>query len=134
MSDADIYGNVHNLSLIRYAEDASVEWAWALREELGIHTYWGAAEVQASFTMPLPWTTDEVGLSLRPEKVGRASMTLATSVTSGRGQHALVRSRVIRFDAEGKRTALTAEERAWFSRYLLHEDQPAAGVPALSRG
>ncbi|MYX98290.1 hypothetical protein GT045_26650 [Streptomyces sp. SID486] len=133
MSDADIYGNVHNLSMIRYAEDTAVELARMLQREHGIESYWGVADIQASFTLPLPWTTAEVELSLQAEKVGRASLTLLTRITSENGTHATVRTRVIRFDATGNRAAITPEERARYSRYLTSGDQPAVRVLAQSR-
>ncbi|MGA5198744.1 thioesterase family protein [Streptomyces exfoliatus] len=121
MSDADIHGNVHNLSIIRYAEDTAVEWVHALRDELGLQTYWGVARVQAEFTRLLPWTTQEVQLALRAEKVGRASLNLVTSISSRLGEHAQVRTRVMRFDASGTRTTMTPEERAWYQRYLAQD-------------
>ncbi|THA50581.1 thioesterase family protein [Streptomyces sp. A1136] len=133
MSDADVYGNVHNLSMIRYAEDTAVELAWALQEEHGVRSYWGVADLQASFTMPLPWTTAEVVLSLQAEKVGRASLTLLTRITSEHGTHATVRSRVIRFDSTGNRAAITPEERAQYSRYLTPDGQSAGKILAQSR-
>ncbi|MFF4573133.1 acyl-CoA thioesterase [Streptomyces sp. NPDC001410] len=133
MSDADIYGNVHNLSMIRYAEDTAVELARMLQHEHGIESYWGVADIQASFTMPLPWTTAEVELSLQAEKVGRASLTLITQITSEHGTHATVRTRVIRFDSTGNRAAITPEERAHYSRYLADGSQPAGRVLAQSR-
>ncbi|MEU8841536.1 thioesterase family protein [Streptomyces roseus] len=133
MSDADVYGNVHNLSMIQYAEDTAIELARALQEEHGIESYWGVADLQASFAMPLPWTTDEVGLSLQAERVGRASLTLLTEITSERGTHATVRSRVIRFDSTGSRAAITPEERFQYSRYLTADGQPTGRILAQSR-
>ncbi|WAU82383.1 hypothetical protein O1Q96_23060 [Streptomyces sp. Qhu-G9] len=133
MSDADIYGNVHNLSMIRYAEDTAVELARKLQQEHGIQSYWGVADIQASFTSPLPWTTADVGLSLQAERVGRASLTLLTQITSEHGTHATVRSRVIRFDATGNRAAISPEERAHYSRYLTSSGQSAGKVLAQSR-
>ncbi|GHE63030.1 hypothetical protein GCM10018785_34990 [Streptomyces longispororuber] len=133
MSDADIYGNVHNLSMIRYAEDTAVELARKLQHEHGIESYWGIADIQAGFTMPLPWTTSEVELSLHAEKVGRASLTLLTRITSEHGTHATVKTRVIRFDSTGNRAAITPEERAQYSRYLADSSQPAGRVLARSR-
>ncbi|GAA2943944.1 hypothetical protein GCM10010446_31510 [Streptomyces enissocaesilis] len=133
MSDADIYGNVHNLSMIRYAEDTAVELAQMLQQKHGVESYWGVAEIQASFTMPLPWTTAEVELSLQAEKVGRASLTLLTAVTSEHGTHATVRSRVIRFDSTGNRAAISPEECAQYSRYLTSGNQPTGRVLAQSR-
>ncbi|MGW7101705.1 acyl-CoA thioesterase [Streptomyces sp. NPDC054838] len=133
MSDADVYGNVHNLSMIRYAEDTAVELARALQEEHGVQSFWGVAEVQAGFTMPLPWTTAEVELCLQAEKVGRASLSLVTRITSEHGAHATVRTRVIRFDSTGNRAPITPQERAQYSRYLLASDRSAVRDLAGSR-
>ncbi|ROV67026.1 thioesterase family protein [Streptomyces globisporus] len=121
LSDADIHGNVHNLSIIRYAEDTAVEWVCALRDELGLQTYWGAVGVQAEFTRPLPWTTPETQLALRAEKVGRVSLHLVTSISSPLGEHARVRTRAMRLDASGTRTTMTPDERAWYQRYLVRD-------------
>ncbi|MEG8277547.1 acyl-CoA thioesterase [Streptomyces sp. AHA2] len=133
MSDADIYGNVHNLSMIRYAEDAGVELAQMLQQEHGVESYWGAAEIQASFIMPLPWTTAEAKLSLHIEKIGKASLTLLTEITSEHGTHATVRSRVIRFDSTGNRTAINPEEHARYSHYLASGSRPTDKILAQSR-
>lgn len=133
MSDADIYGNVHNLSMIWYAEDTGIELAQMLQQQHGVESYWGAAEIQASFIMPLPWTTAEVGLSLHIEKIGKASLTLLTEITSEHGTHATVLSRVIRFDSTGNRAAISPEERAQYSRYLTSGNQTAGRVLAQSR-
>ncbi|MFJ4831960.1 acyl-CoA thioesterase [Streptomyces sp. NPDC088747] len=134
MSDADIYGNVHNLSIIQYAEDTAVEWVWTLRDELGIESYWGTANVQASFTMPLPWTLAEVGMSLQAEKVGRASLSLVTRITSDRGEHATVRARYIRFDSTGTRSTISPQEREWYARYLAPDARPAGRILAGVQG
>lgn len=134
MSDADIYGNVHNLSIIQYAEDAAIEWVWALRDELGIQTYWGTANVQASFTAPLPWTLDKVEMSLQTERVGRASLSLVTRIRSDRGEHATVRSRYVRFDSTGSRSVSSPEERSWYSRYLTPDARSTGRVLAGVQG
>ncbi|QIQ05500.1 acyl-CoA thioesterase [Streptomyces liangshanensis] len=134
MSDADIYGNVHNLSIIQYAEDTAIEWVWALRDELGIQTYWGTANVQAGFSKPLPWTLAEVRLTLRAEKVGRASLTLATTISSDRGEHATVRARYVRFDPTGSRSVMSPEERGWYARYLVPDTLPTDRVLAGVNG
>ncbi|MFD8723503.1 acyl-CoA thioesterase [Streptomyces sp. NPDC059629] len=121
MSDADIYGNVHNLSIIRYAEDLAVEFATAQRDETGVQTYWGTAQVQATFSLPLPWTLGEVETRLVVEKLGRASITVRTDIVSAHGQHATVGARYIRFDSTGSRAAMTPQEREWYQRYLVDE-------------
>jgi acyl-CoA thioesterase FadM len=118
MSDADIYGNVHNLSIIRYAEDLAIEFATAQRDETGVQTFWGTAHVQAAFSLPLPWTLSEVETRLVVEKLGRASISVRTDVTSGHGEHATVRARYIRFDSTGSRAAMIPQEREWYRSYL----------------
>ncbi|MFF0591377.1 hypothetical protein ACFYWD_36035 [Streptomyces sp. NPDC003781] len=90
----------------------------------------GTAQARADYTMPLPWTTSQATLALQAEKTGRASQNLATSPSSRLRQHATVRSRVIRFDATGSRTSMTAEERAWYQRFLA-QDAPRAKELAM---
>ncbi|WP_433544547.1 acyl-CoA thioesterase (plasmid) [Streptomyces sp. CA-294286] len=133
MSDADIYGNVHNLSILQYAEDTAIEFAWALRDELGTQTYWGTASIQASFTMPLPWTLGEVGLTLQTEKVGRVSLSLLVRVSSDLAEHATVRLRTMRFDSTGNRNVIPPEERRWYSRYLTPDAPGSARILAGAR-
>ena len=111
--DTDAGGRIHFTAAFRWAEAAET----ALRRELGILTGWGATprrHVEADFLRVLRFE-DEVEVRIRPERLGRTSITWTWEVTRG-GETCVTGSHtVVNVDEHGRPAELPDEVRAALS-------------------
>ena len=111
--DTDAGGRIHFTAVFRYAELAEA----ALRRRLGLLGDWPdypRRHVEADYLAVLRFE-DEVEIEIRPERVGRTSITWAWEVA--RGDEVCVRGRhtVVHVDAEGRPSDLPDRVRAALS-------------------
>ena len=111
--DTDAGGRIHFTAAFRWAEAAET----ALCRSLGLLEEWAdfpRRAVEAEYLSVLRFE-DEVEVELRPERVGRTSVTYSWDIR--RGGEACVRGRhtVVHVDAEGRPAPLPERYRAAFS-------------------
>ena len=108
--DTDAGGRIHFTAVFRWAEAAET----ALCRSLGLLEEWAdfpRRAVEAEYLSVLRFE-DEVEVELRPERVGRTSVTYAWEIRRGgepcvRGRHT-----VVHVDAEGRPAPLPESYRA----------------------
>ena len=111
--DTDAGGRIHFTAVFRYAELAET----VLRRRLGLLGNWAdypRRHVEADYFAVLRFD-DEVELALRPERLGRTSITWAWQIRRGdevcvHGSHT-----VVHVDAAGRASELPADVRAALS-------------------
>jgi acyl-CoA thioesterase FadM len=108
--DTDAGGRIHFTAAFRWAEMAEV----GLRRKLGLVEGWGdypRRRVEAEFLKVLVFE-DEIDVRIRPERLGRTSITWAFEIA--RGTDVCVRGTlvVVHVDADGRPVPLTESERA----------------------
>ncbi|WP_327596754.1 acyl-CoA thioesterase [Streptomyces chartreusis] len=120
-SDVDMFGHVHNLSQIQYAEDAGVELVRSMFRELAIEDsgFYGIAHVNARFASLLPWRATEVSLLTRISRITARCVTFETDVTSKTGTHSHVTQKAFRIGTDGQPRRVSDEERNWLVNYLV---------------
>ena len=111
--DTDAGSRIHFTAVFRYAELAET----ALRRRLGLLGDWEdypRRRVEAEYLAVLRFE-DEVEIAIRPERVGRTSITWAWEVA--RGEEVFVRGRhtVVHVDAAGRASELPTAVRAALS-------------------
>jgi YbgC/YbaW family acyl-CoA thioester hydrolase len=111
--DTDAGGRIHFTAAFRWAEQAET----GLRRELGLIEGWGdypRRRVEAEFLKVLRFD-DEIEIRIRPERLGRTSITWAFEITSDGERCVTGRLVVVRVDTDGRPTPLTDKERAALS-------------------
>jgi len=111
--DTDAGGRIHFTAAFRWAEMAET----GIRRKLGLVEDWGnypRRKVEAEFLKVLVFE-DEIEARIRPERLGRTSITWAFEIT--RDGVLCVRGSlvVVRVDDEGRPAPLTEKERAALS-------------------
>ncbi len=111
--DTDAGGRIHFTAAFRWAEMAET----AIRRKLGLIEEWGSyprRQVEAEFMNVLVFE-DEIDVHIRPERLGRTSITWAFEIM--RGGELCVRGKlvVVHVDDEGRPAALTEKERTALS-------------------
>ena len=111
--DTDASGRIHFTAAFRWAEMAEV----GLRRKLGLVEGWGdypRRRAEAEFLKVLVFE-DEIDVRIRPERVGRTSITWAFEIT--RSGDICVRGTlvVVHVGADGRPVPLTEKERAALS-------------------
>jgi acyl-CoA thioester hydrolase len=106
-ADTDAGGRIHFTAALRYAELAET----SLRRRIGLLADWGdypRRHVEAEYLTVLRFE-DEVGVRIRPERVGRTSITWTWEIE--RAGHVCVRGRhtVVHVDGSGKAAPLPPE-------------------------
>jgi acyl-CoA thioesterase FadM len=107
--DTDAGGRIHFTAAFRWAEMAET----GIRRNLGLVEDWGSyprRKVEAEFLKVLVFE-DEIDVRIRPERLGRTSITWAFEIT--RDGELCVRGSlvVVHVDAEGRPAPLTEKER-----------------------
>ena len=111
--DTDAGGRIHFTAAFRWAEMAET----GIRRKLGLIEEWGSyprRRVEAEFLQVLVFE-DEIEVGIRPERLGRTSITWAFEIT--RDGEVCVRGVlvVVHVDADGRPAPLTEKERAALS-------------------
>lgn len=107
--DTDAGGRIHFTAAFRWAEAAET----ALRRRLGILDGWGCyprRRVEAEYHRVLRFE-DEIEVRIRPEKLGRTSITWAWEVFRGDELCVEGRTVAVHVDAEGRPAPLEDKER-----------------------
>ncbi len=107
--DTDAGGRIHFTAAFRWAEAAET----GLRRELGLMEGWGSyprRRVEAEFLRVLRFE-DEIEVRIRPERLGRTSITYRFDVL--RDGEVCVEGRIVavHVDAQGRPAPLTERER-----------------------
>jgi acyl-CoA thioester hydrolase len=111
--DTDAGGRIHFTAALRWAELAEAE----LRRELGLMEGWGSyprRRVEADFHKVLVFD-DEVDVRIRPEHVGRTSITWVWEILRGGELCVDGRTVVVHVDGKGRPAPITDRERAALS-------------------
>ncbi len=111
--DTDAGGRIHFTAVFRWAELADT----GLRRKLGLMDDWGnypRRRVEAEFLKVLVFE-DEIEIRIRPEELGRTSITWAFDVTRDGELCVTGRLVVVHVDADDRPTPLTEKERALLS-------------------
>ena len=108
--DTDAGGRIHFSNVFRWAELAET----GLRRKLGLMDGWGSyprKRAEAEFHHVLRFE-DEIEVRIRPERLGRTSITWTFEIT--REGELCVEGRIVivHVDGEGRPTELTERERA----------------------
>ncbi len=107
--DTDAGGRIHFTAAFRWAELAET----GLRRKLGLMEGWGSyprRRVEAEFLKVLVFE-DEIEVRIRPEALGRTSITWAFEISRDGELCVTGRLVVVRVDAGGRPAPLTGEER-----------------------
>ncbi|MFE2873448.1 MULTISPECIES: hypothetical protein [unclassified Embleya] len=132
VSDLDRFGRVHNLSLIRYIEDAQVELTAAGRPgEAVMHVGWTAVQRNTAFPVPLPMLAEPVGIGTTVVQLGRSTMTLSTRIEHRGVVHVRSLDRFLACDHNGMRRCPDDGELRWLRRWLVGAREGALGVPRM---
>jgi acyl-CoA thioester hydrolase len=109
--DTDAGGRIHFTAALRWAEMAET----SLRRELGILDGWVGCyprrRVEAEYHKVLRFE-DEIDVRIRPEKLGRTSITWAWDISCRGEVYVEGRMVVVHVDEGGRPVPLTEEERA----------------------
>lgn len=108
--DTDAGARIHFTAVFRWVEQAEV----GLRRKLGLTGDWiqyPRRRVEADYLKVLVFD-DEVEIALRPERVGRTSITYVWRITRGDELCVTGRHTCVRVDEHGRPTPLPAKVRA----------------------
>ena len=108
--DTDAGGRIHFSNAFRWAEAAET----GLRRKLGILDGWGSyprRHVEAGFRHVLRFE-DEIEVRIRPERLGRTSITWAFEITRDGELCVERRMVVVHVDEDGRAMPLTDRERS----------------------
>ncbi|MGW1996780.1 acyl-CoA thioesterase [Embleya sp. NPDC001921] len=131
LSDLDRFGRVHNISLIRYIEDAQVELTAAgLAGDAVLDVGWAAVQRDTSFLVPLPMLAEPVRLATTVTQLGRSTMALSTRIEHRGVVHAQSFDRFLACDHNGMRRRLDDGELRWLRRWMPGTREIAVGVGA----
>ena len=111
--DTDAGGRIHFTAAFRFAEAAET----ALRRKLGLLDDWGdypRRRVEAQFHRVLVFE-DEIETRIRPERVGRTSITWQWSISRADGLCVEGEMTVVHVDRDGRPAQLPATVRAALS-------------------
>lgn len=111
--DTDAGGRIHFTAAFRWAELAET----GIRRKLDLLEGWGTyprRRVEAEFHRVLRFE-DEIEVRIRPERLGRTSITWAFDVTRDGERCVEGRMIVVHVDGEGRPAPLTERERAALS-------------------
>ncbi|WP_439680492.1 acyl-CoA thioesterase [Embleya sp. MST-111070] len=129
VSDLDRFGRVHNLSLIRYIEDAQVELAAAGQpDERVLDVGWSVVQRDTTFLVPVPMLAEPVGIATTVARLGRSEMTLATRIEHRGVVHVRSLDRFLACDHHGMRRRLDDGELRWLRRWMVGMRGIALGV------
>ncbi|GCD95577.1 acyl-CoA thioesterase [Embleya hyalina] len=129
ISDLDRFGSVHNLSLIRYIEDAQVELTAAGQpDERVLDVAWSVVHRDTTFLVPLPMLAEPVGIATTVARLGRSDMTLATRIEHRGVVHARSLDRFVACDHHGMRRRVDDGELRWLRRWMVGTRDIAFGV------